>query len=183
MESSSKVRSRRGPARTGRAARLLSAVVIVPALLTGVAVAVPAGGSGPSAAAPPTRPDAGAPLANGSLIGTDPSLHAGQHIAIAVPGFAAGAVIELAILSRAPLGQAARADSRGIARVDFHVPANLAPGHYRLSISGHATSSGPTPPAETSALSETIAFTVPRIAIFRFSVAAPPHGQSFSPES
>jgi hypothetical protein len=110
---------------------------------------------------------------NGETLGNRPTLRPGATITAEVTGFAPRATVEVSLVvpgsattvpggTITPAAAPTVADAQGRVRLSYRVPAGLAPGSYRLAISGPGR---PTTPA-----AGTIRVTVPRVAFYAFSV-------------
>jgi hypothetical protein len=103
----------------------------------------------------------------GADLGPDPRVSAGAILTVTVRGFAARAHVEVRLAGQAALPYRPPADADGVLRFLYRVPADLAPGAYRLLFSG-----APGEPAGVAPESESgnLIVSVPNIAIVRFAV-------------
>ncbi|MCU1655614.1 MAG: hypothetical protein JWO57_270 [Pseudonocardiales bacterium] len=104
------------------------------------------------------------PPANGAQIGHDPTLKPGREIELAVPGFAAGAPVQLRIACMPPLPGKPKAGRDGVLHLTFRVPSTLPDGHYVLTFVGPGRATG-RPAAGGSVIA-----TVPAVAFFPVEV-------------
>ncbi len=172
---------------TARLARVALAGLVLPAAMTGIAVARPQAHQHaephPGAHAkphphpePPPHPKPHptgrrpGPPGNGTVVGSDPAVRPGQVVNVVAAGFAPRAEVQLGVVCRIGSAGRTRAGSDGVVHLAYRIPTSLPSGAYRLSLVGPGPAAKPGRVPTSSAPAETVVVTIPRVAFFAFSV-------------
>ncbi|SDJ45778.1 hypothetical protein SAMN05444157_3459 [Frankineae bacterium MT45] len=162
--------------------RLRTRLLPLAPLLATVACASAAASTPHPPAHPTPVPNLTALSCSGATLGSNPILSAGETISVVVRGFAAHAAVSVRLIGRPQSQPQPAADTSGVVRVVYRIPAETSAGSHLLTLSGLP----PLPAAKGinsggDAGGMTISVVVPNVGFFHFSVnrsrSAPPCGQ------